>query len=58
MRELMSNLADTLRRCHSTVRRPMNSCAAISELVRPSLASWAISSFLSPAGKLTGSGSK
>ena len=43
-REPMSSLANTLPRCHSTVRRPMNSCAPISELVRPSQASWAISS--------------
>jgi pimeloyl-ACP methyl ester carboxylesterase len=42
-RELMSSLANTLRRCHSTVRAPMNSWAPISGLVNPSLASWAIS---------------
>ena len=43
-RELMSSLANTLCRCHSTVRAPMNSCAPISWLVRPLRASWAISS--------------
>ena len=43
-RELISSLANTLRRCHSTVRRPMNKRAAISWLARPSRASWAISS--------------
>ena len=43
-RELMSSLANTLLRCHSTVRRPMNSWAPISWLVRPSWASRAISS--------------
>ena len=30
----MPSLANTLRRCHSTVRAPMNSCAPISGLVR------------------------
>ena len=43
-RELISSFANTLRRCHSTVRGLRNSCAAISGFVSPSRASRAICS--------------
>ena len=42
-RELTPTLANTLPRCHSTVRALMNSWTPISGLVRPSRASRAIS---------------
>ena len=42
MRELISSLVNTLRRCHSTVRGLRNNWAAISGFDMPACASWAI----------------
>jgi hypothetical protein len=39
-----AELGEHFARCHSTVWTPMNSCAPISGLVRPSRANWATSS--------------
>ena len=42
LRELIPSFVNTPRRCHSTVRGLMNSCAPISGFVQPSVASRAI----------------
>ena len=49
LRERMSSFANTLRRCHSTVRALRNRRAPISGFVRPSPASRAIWASLVPA---------